>query len=197
LHRKLRETLLPCLLLTLLAGPAAAISASDDPPLDVVVIQSQRARLVDLRKQLVQLERRFFDRYNELNELDDFDVNCVQEARTGTHLKGRSCRAVYQEKALQDEGQEITRYRQFIDDQVSKGPPGGSGAREPNVAGPPPLPANIAIEARRREYQRNMLEVARRDPQLAGILSERGKLLQRYDATRRQLFGLKPAADPP
>jgi hypothetical protein len=49
-----------------------------------------------LRQAVVEAEDRFHARYNELNDNDDFDVNCRQEARTGTKLERRICRAVYQ-----------------------------------------------------------------------------------------------------
>lgn len=58
-----------------------------------------------LRHQIVQLEDQFYDLYNELNTVDDFDIHCIEEARTGTRFIKRSCRAVYQEQALAEEAQ--------------------------------------------------------------------------------------------
>ena len=55
---------------------------------------------------MVMVEDRFYERYNELNPNHDFDTHCHMEARIGTNTKRRYCRAVYQERAQQKEGQE-------------------------------------------------------------------------------------------
>ena len=103
----LRNAALLCLLLPCLAqGAGASAPARQDESLDEVVVKGTRSELDELRNEMVLVEDRFYERYNELNPNHDFDTHCQMEARIGTNTKRRYCRAVYQERAQQKEGQE-------------------------------------------------------------------------------------------
>ena len=109
------------LLAAMITLPAlAAAPATPKAELDEVTVSGERVKIEALRKQIVQLEDTFYDRYNELNTVDDFDIHCIEEARTGTRFIKRSCRAVYQEQALADEGQAAFKILQRFRE---KGPP--------------------------------------------------------------------------
>jgi hypothetical protein len=154
-----------------LALPAlAAAPASQNTDLDEVTVNGERVKMETLRKQIVQLEDKFYDRYNELNTVDDFDVHCIEEAKTGTRFIKRSCRAVYQEQALVDEGQAAFKIMQRLRE---KPPIADSG---------PPVPASLVIERRLPDYRKNLEDVTRRNPELARLLEERGRLIEKYDA---------------
>lgn len=161
---------------------AGLATAADEIPLDEVLVQGLRAQLRELRREAVELEERFYARYNELNTVRDFDVHCHADARTGTLLKGRICRAVYESKAFAEEGREAFQYRQFILEQVKAGRP------DPMPPGPPPPPAVMSIEVRRPAFQQNMREVVARDEELIRLLHDRTEAVKQYDALRRQLF---------
>lgn len=155
-----------------IALPAlAAAPAGQDADLDEVTVSGERVRIDAMRRQLVQLEDRFYERYNELNTVDDFDIHCIEEARTGTRFIKRSCRAVYQEQALAEEGQAAFR---ILQRSRENGPVVSDSS--------PPVPASVTILRRLREYQKNVEAVARRDPELRRLLEERGKLVERYEA---------------
>lgn len=156
----------------------AAAPASQKTDLDEITVSGERVKVEALRKEIVQLEDRFYDRYNELNIVDDFDIHCIEEARTGTRFIKRSCRAVYQEQAMAEEGQAAFKILQRFRE---KGPAVADAG--------PPIPANLTIERRLPEYKKNLEDVARRNPELAQLLEERGKLIEKYD---KALKGKKP-----
>jgi hypothetical protein len=180
MHAVARIAVLPlaaaCLLL-------AAAPASSSAELDEVTVNGERVKLDALRKQIVQLEDQFYDRYNALNPIDDFDVHCIEEARTGTRFIKRSCRAVYQERAVADEGQAAFKIFQRMHPQAGNTPLSDSS---------PPVPAALEIQRRLPEYKKNIEEVTRRHPELASLLQERGRLIEKYKAAQKQLLGNKP-----
>jgi uncharacterized protein YdcH (DUF465 family) len=158
-------------LIALVSIPCNAADPTPDADIDEVTVHGERVKIEAMRRQIVQLEDRFYERYNELNSVDDFDIHCIEEAKTGTRLIKRSCRAVYQEQALAEEGQAALRILQRFREQG------------PAVADRgPPIPATVTIERRLPEYKKNVEEVALRDAQLTRLLEERAKLIERYDA---------------
>jgi hypothetical protein len=156
-----------------------ALSAAPSNPkqdLEEVTVQGERVRIEELRRQIVELEDRFYDRYNELNTNDDFDIHCIEEARTGTRFIKRSCRAVYMEQALAEEGQAAFKILQRFRE---KGPIISDSG--------PPVPASLSIERRLPEYKKNLEAVASRNPELFRLLEERGKLIKSYDAALKRI----------
>jgi hypothetical protein len=173
----------------------ADVPPADSPTLgaarDEVVVQGSRT-LDEIRQKMVKLEDRFYDRYNELNTIRDFDIHCGQEARVGTLLKRRYCRAVYESKAFEAEGREVAQFLQNIPPPNTNPAAAGIPRDPPVVIGAPPPPAFAAIEARRPEFRKNMLDVTSKNPELIKLLQERAELAKQYDAARRKLFGSKP-----
>jgi hypothetical protein len=151
---------------------------SDD--LDEVTVNGERVKIEALRQQIVQLEDQFYDRYNDLNPIDDFDVHCIEEARTGTRFIKRSCRAVYQEKAMAEEGQAAFKVFQRMHPQQGNTPLSDGG---------PPVSATLEIQRRLPEYKKNLEAVTRRHPELASLLEERGRLIERLETAQRKLLG--------
>jgi hypothetical protein len=172
MHPTCRLLLLSALLSTSAPSCLGAAPADEPANLDEVTVNGERVKLDALREQIVQLEDQFYDRYNELNPIADFDVHCIEEARTGTRLIKRSCRAVYQEKALAEEGQAAFKViQQMRNTQRSE-----SG---------PPVSATLVIQERLPEFQKNLEEVTRKHPELAGLLEKRGKLIEKYEAAQK------------
>lgn len=166
--RAFRRLLLPLLCVAACAPGLAAAPA--DPALDEVTVTGERVKIEALRREIVQLEDRFYDRYNVLNTIDDFDIHCIEEAKTGTRFIKRSCRAVYQERAFAEEGQAAFKVLQRFRE---KGPAVADGG--------PPVPASVTIERRLPEYKKNLEAVTRSDPELARLLEERARLIEKYD----------------
>jgi hypothetical protein len=178
----LRLTLL--LAATLALPAAAATPSSPKNELDEVTVNGERVKIEAMRKQIVELEDNFYDRYNELNTNDDFDIHCIEEARTGTRFIKRSCRAVYQEQALAEEGQAAFK---ILQRSREKGPAVSDSG--------PPVPASVTIERRLPEYKRNIQEVARQNPELSKLLVERARLIEKYDAALKKNWGLNPSPE--
>lgn len=161
---------------------AAVPEPAPEQVLDEVLVKGERARLEDLRAQMIEAEARFFERYNELNDNDAFDVNCRSEARTGTRIKRRYCRAEYEEEAIRQQGQESLLNLQYIRSQLP--------TRGDIIVPGPPLPATIVMEARRPEFRENMRRVVSESAELFDLLLQREDMVDRYELLRRQVFGL-------
>lgn len=158
--------------------PAQA-PASPSPPepaakdLEEVVVKARRLRLAELRREITLLEDRFYDRYNALNGRDIFDIHCSGEARTGTRLERRYCRAEYEIRAYQTEGSE--HYWAIF--RMMGGDP---KAQQPVAEWIPPQPPAVQIERRRKDFRRTLLEVTRTNPELLDILRQRSELAEEY-----------------
>lgn len=146
--------------------------------LEGVEVYGSPPELASQRQAITDAENRFYARYNELNLNDDFDVNCRVEARTGTRLTSRTCRPLYQEDAVQEGAKLAVEIRQKAQSY------GGQALLGANT---PPVPAAVAITARRGEFERNMRNVVRRHPELVMLLEERAAAAEALErATRRR-----------
>lgn len=174
--------LLGLLVAPLAMGNAPNVSPADSDPLDEVLVEVPRGKLI---QEMVKLEDRFFERYNELNTNDDFDTHCYMEARVGTRFERRYCRAVYVEKAFQTEGSDHMEARKKMTN-----PGNMTDAVQPWA---PPVPPTLEIAARQKDYQQNIRDVVRQHPELLELLRQRFELGKRYEATR----GKGSRASPP
>ena len=70
--------------------------ATADKMEEIVVYGDKSLRL--LRSDVYRAEDKAFDLFNSLNSDDDFDIHCYKEARTGSHIKRRICKANFARK---------------------------------------------------------------------------------------------------
>lgn len=168
---------------------AAAVPAGQTHELDEILVQGSRARLVEMRKELVKLEDRFYAQYNDLNTVKDFDIHCVREARTGTRIIRRTCRAVYEDEAIAQEGQDALRIRQYLEPQLQTYK--YQDLPDPKQPYDAPAPPLFAILARLPDFQKNLQQVVAKNPELLNVLRERSQLTRQYEALRRQIFSSK------
>ena len=158
--------------------------SDDAEELEQVHVYGSKEEIWQLRQAIIEAENRFFERYNDLNTNDDFDVKCRVEARTGTRLPTRTCRPLYQEDAVQEGAKQAVELRQRFQSL-------GGGAQLGATS--PPVPAGIKIMARRPEFERNMRNVVRKHPELTALLQERAAAATALEAaTRRD----RPEQDP-
>jgi hypothetical protein len=150
-----------------------------DAPLAEVEITAERARLGEMRAQILQLENQFYARYNQVNTSHQYDVIVCRSLRyTGSHVDRRSCAPA-------------------------------SALRVVPYLDPLPLRTDVTFTvettkdpAQLRAYQRNMVDVVRKHPELLELIKERSELveryrLERYQAVReRKIEGLQPALRP-
>ena len=173
------------LMLPLCAANASAPSA-DEEELEQVHVYGSKEDLWQLRQAIIEAENRFYERYNELNSNDDFDVKCRVEARTGTRLTTRTCRPLYQEDAVQEGAKQAVELRQGFQSYRGEALLGATS---------PPVPAAIKILARRPEFERNMRNVVRKHPELTALLRERAAAATALEAaTRRDRPDHNPSA---
>ena len=140
---------------------AGAARSQPEEQLDEVVIEGKR--LYQLRKEIVAAEDRFFKLYNELNKDDDYDVQCANEANTGSRIKQRVCKPVFFSNAEADYAQAMLR----------------------GYYAPPP--ALVALE-RQEDYRSKTLAVINKHPELLRMLRYRDELERGYLKTRKERF---------
>jgi hypothetical protein len=161
-----RVVLLSCVLLTPLAYGA-------DPPTDEVVVEATRANLTRLGEQVLMAERKVYDEYNKLNIKRDYAINCAKQNNYNSRFTKTICQPVFQSKAEENE------YRSFMLSLSGTmgGAQGGAGM------------ANALIESAKPGYQKNMIEIARKSPEMQQLLQEHSKLVQQYNAMYYKLNG--------
>jgi hypothetical protein len=147
--------------MVLLAAPQLVQSAlpSGDDELDEVTVRGMP--LYRMRTELVALEKRFYERYNQLNKDKDFDMHCYIEAPLGTRVKSYVCRVAYLEQAQADWAQALV---------------SGYFAPDPQI---------VEFE-RRDEYRQVALKVINGDQLLLRLARERVALEKRYLAELRR-----------
>jgi hypothetical protein len=132
-------------------------------------------RLYELRAAIIAAEERFYARYNELNKVDDFDIQCTVAAPTGSRLKQRTCQTKLQARAQQEQGRE---FLQMVQDQAA----GGTGGM------PPSTDPDSAFLARYQDYKENVLYLLKMNPELRRLVREREEAEKRYDTQRKRQF---------
>lgn len=146
-----------------LPGSGPPSQDAPDAPLAEVEITAERARLSEMRAQIVRLENQFYARYNQVNANHQYDVIvCRSVTYTGSHVDRRFC-----------------------------GP--ASALRVVPYLDPLPVPTDVTLTveppkdpAQLRAYQRNMVDVVRKHPELLELIKERSELVERYQLERYQ-----------
>ena len=159
------------LMLPLCAANAGA-PGDDADELEQVQVFGSKEEPWQLRQAIIEAEDRFYERYNELNPNNDFDMKCRVEARTGTRLVTRTCKPLYQENAVQEGAKQAVEIRQVFQDS--------------HILVSPPVPAAIAIMARRSEFERHMRSLVLESPELGSLLQERAAAVERLEAATRR-----------
>ena len=212
----IRNSLVLCLIFAPLAYAA-------DAPVDQVVVEADRANLVKLAREVQLAEQRFYARYNEINTRKKYAVRCYEEAATGTRFKQKYCKPVYETEAQAAQGREfiLALGRGASAGSASGGAVASSGvmgaggasggggigagsglqtgAQATSSAGNAPsiggstTESFVDIETGRPDFQKNVIEVASKSPELTKLLKEHSEARQRYDEMYRKVNGRAPA----
>lgn len=189
---------------SLMVAPWVAHAATDEPPLDQVKVEANRADVVKMGKEVQMLQMRFYELYNSLNKNRNYAIECENAATTGTRFKRNDCQPAFKNKAEQQAA------REFLiafggGDQVTGTPDGVTGPAQV-IAPPPPVsaisgtstaPASGGKSAGQNGFQQHMLEMTRRSPELQKLAEEHATLWKRYYSAYRQLNGAPPLPDEP
>jgi hypothetical protein len=146
-------------------------------PRQQVEVNARRAKLSVMRAEMATLEDRFYTEYNRLNADHQWDVFCDLEAPTGSHIKLRVCRP------------------RFVDDAMALAATLGGGrivtsgrtAESGQYTADRETPITLILR-KWPSYEKNMLSLINRNPQLRRMADERETLGKRYEAARRQKF---------
>lgn len=165
---------------TQLCKAALPSAKSDTTPTEVLEeVLVSGTPLSELKKAIVEAEDRFYERYNQLNTVDLFDIECRVEAPLGTKIPRRMCLTKLQLRAKRDYAIE---YLQNLQDMSKFGYDG---------LGKPPDTNPIAVWASRyEEYRDNMLGLLKLYPELRRLADEGEEARKRFDAEyKRRLKG--------
>jgi len=125
--------------------------------------------LWELREAVIKAEDQFYARYNELNKVDDFDVECRWKAPTGSLVQRRGCLTKLTVRADQEYAKTFTDFMN------------GSG----------PAPDNdphIALLDRYGEFKDNVQYLLKTNPDLRRLVQARATAVKRYNDERRKYF---------
>ena len=84
---------LAALIVSIAVLPFAPAYADDAKNGDDTVVAKKS--LTELRADLYKSEEAFYELFNELNDDEDYDVDCFYERSTGTRIKNHVCRAKF------------------------------------------------------------------------------------------------------
>jgi hypothetical protein len=165
------------------AQPAAKSTTTPSEVLDEVLVRGKR--LNELKAAIVVAEDRFYARYNELNKVDIFDIECAVDAPIGTKIPQRLCLTKLQLNARSDHGRE---YLQNLQETTKHAPGKGGGSLAPGK--PPDTDPDVVWSARYDEYRNNMLDLLKQNRDLQRLAREGEDARKRYNAEyKRRLKG--------
>jgi hypothetical protein len=155
------------LITPIFAADSAATTAPRSGEIPEVVVSG---KLSEIRKAIIEVEDRFHERYNALNKDHNFDIQCRNEAQTGTLLRRRACEPKFATAARQRDTDNLIRM---------------TGAGGVYIAW-----ADAEIAARMPDLKKNMSQLVKSDRELQRLLSERYQLQKRFmEVCRRQFKG--------
>lgn len=163
-----------------LAEAAGVTPLPADEVLDEVQVHGTRARIDELRQEMIRLEDEIYARYNDLNTIDKYDVICSDYARTGTRIERRYCRPLFEDRAKAEEGQVAFQSLQKIHDPIARVSPASVQL--------PESPVRKILE-QMPAYQRHMRQIMEKDPQLQKLLRDRAAAAEQLQRAQRELFG--------
>jgi len=147
-------------------GALAPVDVESIQVLDEVVVTGDRDSLSAARAAIVDAEERFYDRWNELNEDDVFDIRCRTYIPTGSRFPVRVCTPRFVEEGRQAEAVRLM----------------SSGGGSVGAGFDPSSPALMG------QLKKRTLDMVRKDPELMRALLERARLEAHYAELRREKF---------
>jgi hypothetical protein len=172
---RLRALPLLALALALPAYPAdsstdfASTVARTTTDIEEVIVSGKLNSLSQLRKAVDRAENRVYERYNEINHGNDYDIDCITEAPLGSRQKVKKCQPRYVTDALHEDAFDALLRNQ------------NSATKLRSVS---------ALASGRQSFLRKaMLEAARSDPQMQRAMVEHSLLRERYEMMLKQKLG--------
>ena len=125
--------------------------------------------LSQLRKALDRAEDRVYERYNEINQGSDYDIECITEAPLGSRQKVKKCQPRYVSDALHEDAFDVLFRNQ------------NSATKLRSVS---------ALAVGKQSFLRQaMLEAAQKDAQMQRAMIEHSLLRERYESRLKEKLG--------
>ncbi len=137
--------------------------------IEEVTVQGKFRKLSELRKAVDAAEDRFYQRYNDLNKDDQYDISCSVTAPTGTRINHRRCDAGYVIEARRQEAV----YGLLRNTGVPE-----TSYRMASEAG--------LINTQLDELRRRMRQFAETDAQMQRAIVEHVQLKERFEKLQKQ-----------
>ncbi len=160
------------------AQPVVHATQPEDQ-LDEVVVTATQSRLRELRQAAEKAEDAFYERYNEVNKDDVFDVDCHVD-KEGLFRRHR-CIGVYVERAQQTDARQVADISRHCDmDLQDLVLHGGCGY----------IPmADVIADGRKKEFAESLLKAIQSDGRLRELAKTKEQLDLQIQRTRARLFG--------
>jgi hypothetical protein len=146
----------------------ASTLASTTAEIDEVIVSGRLDSLSQLRRALNRAEDRVYERYNELNKNNAYDIECITEAPLGSRQKVKKCHPRYVSDALHEDAFDALFRNQ------------NSATRLRSVS---------ALAADKQSFlRRAMLDAAQKDLQMQRAMIEHALLQERYQKVLKEKF---------
>ncbi len=141
---------------------ASAQESEQDSPdvIEEIVVQGEKS-LSQLRHRVYAAEDDFYALFNSMNDDDDFDIRCTEEAAIGSRVKKRVCRANFERQATAEEAR---------------------GVR----LGIPATPAQAEITRKKRIFLEKMEILVNENPELLKALADFGDAKTDYETEKQK-----------
>jgi hypothetical protein len=146
-----------------------------DGPMDEVRIEGRYQKLSEMKAEIENLEGQFYAAYNKLNPMPQYNIACQASAPLGSHIVQRRCRPLFISQAAE------LKSESFVDAQGRVLVDGSSNVSSPAI-----------IQQQMQAYQKNMIDIVRKHPELLQLLEERSALAERYQALLNKKLKKKP-----
>jgi hypothetical protein len=138
-------------------------------PMEEVTINARRESLNKLREEMGKTEEAFYKAYNKANTEPDYQINCRDER---VHMDDRLSLAMTYVRACNP---------RFVDK-------ANEAETQGFFYGYAAIPAGLVIVSRLPAYQKHMLDVVQKNPDLIAAARKYYEIAKHYDAVRKEKF---------
>jgi len=149
-------------------SPVDSDPITSEPPVEEIVVVGDRT-LRSLTEELRRAEDYVHERFNALNDDDQFDIHCHRETRTGTNISRRVCKANYVDSATAVEAQ-------------------ANLASLRGEFGVSQMSPRATIQYKNRILREKLTEFVNEDAQLRESVTHFAELRENYENAKRQIL---------
>lgn len=157
------------------AGAAETASPSSrsgsQEPAEEIEVRGRRA-LIQLRAEIINLESRMYDLFNQLNDERQFDVICSEEIAKASRIPERECSPLYMRRARMMQAQRFVLFDLTPPNfDPARGPPRNGPSKSINTRGAPMSEAELWFhnDDKHRAFNAKFRELAAQHPELHNI----------------------------